>query len=400
MNPAKAIWNKRANAHLKIVARYSSYAGRSGFFLFLLIAVIAGSYGYGKLLSALPESFPYRAALAAWLALFAAVSPIRTLLRKADLIFLVPMESRMGPYFRAAFLYSFAGQSFLTLCAVTIAMPMYRHGLGAGAEPFAAVLLFALAMKIANLLGSWAESGIVRPGGQAAYRAARWIGSAALFYLYFSLGFIAAAASFFAVLAAMALWARSSRKVTVNWMYLLEKEEAHQTNMLLFFNWFIDTDLPHRVKPRRLWTRFAQRIPARRENTYLFLYWMTLIRSDMFGMIARMTLLSFIILMFTERPLVYAAVYLIFHAATAVQLASLERYHRHSVWPALYPLPESLRRASAASVAFAVQLAQAAVLALPAFRPDVFTPWLLALPLAGAASAVFFRFRAFRESRD
>ncbi|MEF3312793.1 ABC transporter permease [Paenibacillus sp. GYB004] len=397
MNPAAALWKNRLTAHLKIVSRYTAYAGQSGFFLFLLIVFIASSYFYGKALERIPETFPYAIVIALWLTPFIAVSPIRTLLREADLIFLLPMEARMGPYFRGAMLYSYLSQSFLLVVAFTASMPLYRHGYGENAQPFLALLLFALALKFANMLGAWTESAFVRTGHRVCFRICRFAADAVVLYALYRYEILAASIVLLAAIGAAAAWARLSRRIPVNWPYLRRKEAGHRLTMLLFFNGFIDVEeLPSRVKPRRLLSGLAGLVPFRASNAFRYLYSLTLLRSELFGITMRITLLAVIILLFVESPVTFAVVYMLFQVMTNVQLSALGRFHRHSVWTALYPIPGTLRRPSAARIAFIAQLVQIAIMTLPLFRPAVFTIWLLALPLLGVSLAWIFRMRGIR----
>lgn len=394
MNPAARLWKERLSAHLKTVSRYTVYAGQSGFFLFLLAVFIASSYLYGKALARIPETFPHALVIACWLLPFLAVSPIRTLLREADLVFLLPMEAKMGTYFRRAMLYSFVTQAFAIVFAVSSSMPIYRHGFGGGAVSFFILLLFAMVIKFANLLGAWTESTFVRAGHRILFRSMRWLVTGFIAYVLYRYGSLAASLLVLAAFAIMSVWARSSRKVPVNWPYLRTKEAGHNTTLLLFFNWFVDVqELPNRVKSRKTLSGLAKLVPFRKENAFRYLYALTLLRSELFGITMRLTLVALAILLVVGSPLLFAAVYALFQTITNVQLSALGRFHRHSVWPALYPIPASLRPVSAARIAFTAQLVQVVLLALPMFRPSVFSPWLLVLPLFGLALAYAFRAR-------
>ncbi|TNJ62567.1 ABC transporter permease [Paenibacillus hemerocallicola] len=394
MNPAAQLWKERLSAHMRTVSRYTVYAGQSGFFLFLLAVFIGSSYMYGKLLARLPDTFPHMLVITCWLLPFLAISPIRTLLREADLVFLLPMEAKMGTYFRRAVAYSFATQAFVTVFAVSSSMPIYRHGFPDDAEPYFSVLLLALALKFANLLGAWTEGTFVRAGHRALFRFTRWVANAAIVYVLYRFGGLPASLLLLAAFAALSVWARMSRRVPVNWPYLRSKESSHNTTMLLFFNWFVDVpELPNRVKPRKALSLLANLVQFRKENAFRFLYALTLLRSELFGIVLRLTLVALAILLVVRSPLLFAVVYALFQMITNVQLSALGRFHRHSVWPALYPIPASLRQVSAARIAFIAQLVQIVLLALPMFRPAVFSPWLLALPPLGLALAYAFRSR-------
>jgi ABC-2 type transport system permease protein len=152
-------------------------------------------------------------------------------------------------------------------------------------------------------------------------------------------------------------------------------------------------ELPNRVKSRKALSRLANLVPFRKESAFRYLYALTLLRSELFGITMRLTFVALAILLVVGSPLLFAGVYGLFQMITNVQLSALDRFHRHSVWPALYPIPAALRPVSAARIAFTAQLVQVVLLALPMFRPSVFSPWLLVLPLLGFALAYAFRTR-------
>lgn len=398
MNTASQLWSQRLSAHLRIVSRYMTYAAQSGFFLFLFGLFLASSFYYGRALERLPDMFPYSAALVCWLTPFIAVSPIRTLLREADLVLLLPLEARMGPCFRGAVLYSFVVQAFAVTFAVAGSMPLYRHGFGPDTTPFAAVLFVALALKLASLLGAWMEGGIVHDGARLLFRTVRWLAAAAIVLILLRSGFEAAAWSTLGSIAAYTLAAYMVRpRLSINWLYLRRKEIGHQTTMLLFFNWFTDVpDVPSRVKPRKTWSRFAGMIRFAPRNGYLYLYALVFLRSELYGILLRLTAVAAAILCVVSSGWIFAAVFVVFQLAANVQLSALGRMHAHSVWPALYPMPDANRTDSAAKVAFAAQMVQTVLLTLPMLRPTIFNPWMLGLPVIGIAIAWAFRRSAKR----
>ncbi|MDF2720951.1 MAG: transporter permease [Paenibacillus sp.] len=398
MNPAIRLWKARLAAHLKLIARYTVYAGQSGFFLFVFAAFIATSYLYGKSLAHIPQTFPFAVALTFWMLPFLAVSPVRTLLRQADLVFLLPMEAQMGAYFRRSILYSFVTQAVVTIFAVSASMPLYRHDAGISHEPYIAMLGCAMLAKLANLVGAWMESCFVRRRNRALFRALRWIADALIAYALFRYGVAAACAALLAGIVLLGLFARFARTLSVNWLILHRKEQRHNSTLLHFFNGFVDVaQLPTRVKARPVLAKLATFVPFRQANSFIYLYALTLLRTELFGIMARLTAIALVLLLLLDSSASFACVYALFVILTNVQLHTLGRFHRYSVWPALYPLPAALRPLSAARVAFAAQLAIVVLLALPMLRPTVFAAWLPLMPLLGAALA-YATFR--RHSRE
>ena len=111
--------------YMKESMGYWQYAARSNFIGFLLFLVIVSSYYYAKTLQRLPTDYPYL-----WIVLLVLVpllssSPIRTLVRKADRMFLLRIEHEMGAYFRSSFMYSLSMQGFWTIYGLGHCMRRY-----------------------------------------------------------------------------------------------------------------------------------------------------------------------------------------------------------------------------------------------------------------------------------
>ena len=110
-----ALWKQRFQHYMKESMGYWQYAARSNFIGFLLFLVIVSSYYYAKKLQHLPTDYPY-----IWIVLLVLVpclssSPIRTLTRSADRMFLLRIEHEMGAYFRSSFLYSLSTARFVDI---------------------------------------------------------------------------------------------------------------------------------------------------------------------------------------------------------------------------------------------------------------------------------------------
>jgi predicted ABC-type exoprotein transport system permease subunit len=52
-------------------------------------------------------------------------SYVRTLLKEADLVFLLPLEPKMGTYFKHSFKYSYLSQLFPLLALSLVCMPLF-----------------------------------------------------------------------------------------------------------------------------------------------------------------------------------------------------------------------------------------------------------------------------------
>jgi ABC-2 type transport system permease protein len=338
------LWKQRFEKYAKESMGYWMYAARSNFIGFLLFLVIISSYYYAKTLQMLPTDYPYLWIVLLVLTPLLVLSPIRTLVREPDRMFLLRAEQKMGPYFRSAYRYSFFMQSFFTLVAWIILLPLYRHCEGTEAQPFLLLLAFLLFIKAANLLASWQESRFVRSRTRGITHLFRWACTLVIIWLQFEKGVQWAGA---AILLAILLWFLITRRISVyqiGWDYLIDKEKVLQARLYAFFNGFVDVpQLPTRIRRRGWIAGITRWLPFKQSNTYLYLYMKTMVRTELFSIVQRITLVGFIAIVSISSDAARAVVFVAAVLITAVQLSSLGQAHRYTFWLSTYPIHNSHR---------------------------------------------------------
>jgi ABC-2 type transport system permease protein len=384
----QALWKQRFERYARETIGYWQYAARSNFIGFLLFLIIVSSYYYAKTLQHLPTSYPYIWITALVLVPLLVWSPIRTLLKEPDRMFLLRVELKMGAYFRGGFLYSLFMQSFFSFLALTALWPLYRHCAGDASQPFLFVLGFLLILKTANLQASWRESQFVLTQARVLSASYRWIAVFVIIFLLFLHSPLETlAATFIFICIWLAVFSQLTR-YRVGWDYLIDREKQHQGRLYTFFNWFID--VPHlstRIRHRSWISGITKTLPFASDSTYLYLYSKTLLRTELFGMVERITLIGalaiFVLSSDAARTVVFLAALLI----TTVQLSSLGQAHRYTFWLEMYPLDKSLKPASIAWIVWTTLFIQSLLLAIPLL---IRTPWVYALvPLVCIALSSF-----------
>ncbi|TES31113.1 ABC transporter permease, partial [Staphylococcus epidermidis] len=123
-NEALTLFRKRQQAIRKEKNYYNKFIFNGHFTVFLLILLGAFIFGYGEWLSHIPPQIDY--ALFASIAL-AVVSlfPIRTLLKEADQIFLLPFERHMKNYINASLFYSYISRISLPFILLIVFFPLF-----------------------------------------------------------------------------------------------------------------------------------------------------------------------------------------------------------------------------------------------------------------------------------
>lgn len=156
MFDSHAFYKKRLSMHIKELSRYMRYIfnGHIAFAILFFIAAIA--YYYQAWLAQLPEDFPTAIIIGLAFGLLVSYSPVRTLLKEPDLVFLIAAEEKMRSYFRNSIIYSFVIQLYLILLIAAAFGPLYtasfpdREG-----NPYLLTIVILLFFKVANLFVNW-----------------------------------------------------------------------------------------------------------------------------------------------------------------------------------------------------------------------------------------------------
>jgi ABC-2 type transport system permease protein len=422
-----ARWRNRFSLHVREMAPNVSYAMRSGLGLALIILLIAGSWYYARWLANLSPDFPAIPVAALAMTPWIALGPIRTFLREADLLFLLPMERRMNGYFRAALTYAFVWQSALVLLAWLAVWPLYRAGAGLagsgaaigagtvfGAGPagagtgfaeWAALALAWLALKAGCLHLAWKGIHFVHAGAMRLFAMLRALAAAAAVYALMSHPFPRAVLFVLLLGLLMAAAARLPRTTKRNWSRLVEAERRARSRQLRFFSGFVDvpgvTDRPIR---RKWLDGAAERVPFAAGSAYTYLYLLLLLRTDQGGMLARLTLVGMFAIAALQHEWAKLFAFLAAALLMAVQGSTIGQAYRDMDWTHIYPLPEGQRHSSLAKVAFSAHvlfttlLAASALFTMPA--GVVFALWVSIAAASALGHLVWLPRRQRRAERS
>lgn len=338
------LWGRRAAAFWKEAAIYWSYAARSGLTAFLLLFFIIGSYAYMKVLQTLPSDYPYWRVTTPILALVLALSPVRTFLKPADQVFLMPAEEKLDGYWRRCLVYSYWFQAVWVLGALILIWPLYTHCEGSGAVPFGAAAGAFLAAKAAGLYARYTQSKLLFRYHRLPLGILRSAGAVVYGFLLLTQGIAQALLVWGVFLAVHSVAVRFLPKHRVPWEYWIRKEGGHLKAHYTFFSWFADVPkLPAKPKSRTLLAGAVNRLRFDKSETYRYLYGKTFLRTELFGITARILAAAVLLLLIVENavvePLIYASALLM----TAATVSSLDQMHRYSFWLELYPVDKALR---------------------------------------------------------
>jgi ABC-2 type transport system permease protein len=367
---AVELWKQRFQLFLKEIRTYSKYILNDHISIVLIFALGVGTYYYRQWLETLSPSFPAAFLFAAVFALVLTAGSIQTLLKPADLVFLLPLEEKLKPYFARAFRFSYIIQLYVIGILGAAFAPLYFKQLHPSLSSYVLLLVLIALVKLWNLLSAWETAHDM----DAKVRVYDWILRFGVNFL-----FVYFAAAKFPILypgviiiimvVYFLLLQRKEAKKGLNWEHLIDEESR---KMLLFYrvaNLFTDVPaLKERVKRRKWLDGIAGFVPFGKKHSYSYLYIRTFLRlGNYFGLFLRLLVLGSVLIYFV--PFLYARLFLsvLFLYLIGYQTLSLWKHHRLKLWMNLYPLVEEdqvrsflallVRLLLAGSVIFAVVFA-------------------------------------------
>ncbi|WP_284139486.1 MULTISPECIES: ABC transporter permease [unclassified Virgibacillus] len=348
MFDSQAFFKRRFSAHMKETSRYLRYIFNGHIAVAMLFFISAAAYYYQQWLAVLPEDFP-----AAWIigiafGLIASYSPVRTLLKEPDLVFLIAAEHRMGLYFRNVLLYSFIIQLYIVLFVSAALGPLYfaaypeRSG-----SMYLMTILVLLVFKGWNLLANWWMLRIRDKSIRTIDTITRFMLNGATFY-FLIIGNMPLATISTVLFVAVFLYDLSlaRKQAGLAWDFLIEKEQSRMQAFYRLANMF--TDVPHlknRVRKRSWLVRLIANVPFEKASTYDYLYRLTFVRSgDYLGMYIRLVVIGALIIFYVPNLWMQVLLALLFIYMSSFQMMTLYQHHRTIMWLDLYPLDQSVRQ--------------------------------------------------------
>lgn len=382
---AKVLFRQRLSRHLKELSRYLRYIFNGHIAFALLFFISALAYYYRGWLENLPEQFPSALVIGVIFGMIASFSRVHTLLQQPDLVFLLPAEHKMWPYFWGTFAYSFLSQLYLVLLAAAALGPLYfASNPGRPGSTYLFMILVLFIFKAWNLASSWwmcrSRDGRIRRTEQIM----RLLLNVLVFYL-FAKGEMVLAGAATIVFIVLFLWVRhwAGKQPGIHWELLVEKDLHSMQSFYRFANLF--TDVPHlasKVRRRDWLSVLFKNAPFEQRASYDYLYRLTFIRSgDYFGMYARLIVIGALAIWFVPNLTMKLLFVLLFLYMSLFQMMPLYSEHRTVLWIELYPVKESVRLQALLHLMMRLALVQTVLFALVFF---VLGLWLQALiTLAG-----------------
>ncbi|MGJ9459332.1 ABC transporter permease [Oceanobacillus sp. CF4.6] len=387
-------YKKRFSSHIKETSRYLKYIFNSHMVFAILFFISASAYYYQQWLTQLPENFPTSLIIGVIFGLIVSYSPIRTLLKEPDLVFIIVAENKMGAYFRNSLIYSFVIQLYLLLLCAAAFGPLYfasypdRQG-----NIYLLTLVVVLIFKVANLVANWWMLKVREPGIRNTDFFIRTVLNVVIFY------FIIKGEMLFAGIVSVIFvgvflydYYLSSKQSGIAWDMLVEKDRNRMQAFYRLANMFADVPhLKNRVKKRQWLVNFVSKgIPFEKEATYNYLFRISFIRSgDYLGMYLRLIVLGGLFIYFIPNLWMKLIFAILFLYLSTFQMMTLYQHHRTNMWLDLYPVDNIYRKEAVLKIIYQLSGIQVLIFSLLFLLLGEFVGFILAFA-AGVLFTVTF----------
>ncbi|WP_170885544.1 ABC transporter permease [Bacillus alkalicellulosilyticus] len=329
----KTLWSVRVQEFYRKMFRYYSIIGANVVYFFLVIGSIS-IYYFNLFLQWIPSQISVEVILAVLITIFSMRTNIRTFVKRADIIFLLPLEEKLKSYFIKSLVYSFTINIIKLLSFITIFVSLFLHTF----NMYLPIFLVIVGIVSFNILMKWTEQWLENRVQFFLHRLNRLLSIYLMSYFLFNDDW-----TFVLVLLGVNfvyLIYFIERKKTLNWQWLIDEEESAILRNYKFINFFMDVpNLKRSFRSRRWLTMIVKKcIPYSQSSTFIYLYSHLFIRyNDYFYLYLRLTVIGLLVNYAMPTSGWFITLLILF--ATGLQVIPLQNEIKESVL--LYPISKS-----------------------------------------------------------
>ncbi|GEQ05572.1 ABC transporter permease [Staphylococcus gallinarum] len=340
---AKQLFIQRKREIAKEKRYYNKFIFNGHFSVFLVILLGAFIMGYAGWLQSIPKHINY-ALIASVVMAVISIFPIRTLLKDADRLFLLPFEKHMSEYMKQSISYSYFTRIGLQILMIVILFPLFYVLNG---QTFGFYVIFAILALLLPLLG------LVLKWLWYKYKLESWSLYTLLLIIYTSsyyvaLGVksIASIVAVFILIGLAIILYKSTDKHLFPWEKLIKIEQQHHMNYYKFVNMFTDVKHLKETAVRRSYLDPLLTTPKQKkfnaQHMYLYLFTRSFARGkDAFHIILRLVVIAIILIIWLQQPVVALIIGSLFMYIILLQMAQFYTQQAYGLWPQVWPVPDS-----------------------------------------------------------
>ena len=384
MNNLREIWGKRFVYYINELQKYLKYIFTGHIAIVIVFVLGAGGYTYSEWLNTAPKDFPAFLVVAFILSILLSMSTPATLMKHADSVYFLPLETKLKEYLKLALRWTYFSSIFLSLAIFVVTIPLLTKVAGATKEEILSFFVFILVMKYWSIHTEFNYR--FASNGKSV-----WVDRFIRFLLLFAALYFLMSGNYLFLIAIVVIqliytivWQRKKSEVPFPFDHFIEVEQSRMMRFYRFANYF--TDVPHirGMTKRRKWLDVIYNVaPYAQKNSQLYLVLRTFIRTnDYFYLWVRLTAISVIGVYFIPFPIVAIIFSSALAFATVVQLRHALLSGHEFRMDQLFPVDPNARKWAVNKLMRMIQFVQAVLVFIVVLVQGEFTLKLFLIPLA------------------
>ncbi|MEK4404502.1 ABC transporter permease [Sporosarcina sp. FSL K6-6792] len=284
-----SIWDKRLKEFYVEIVKYFSLIAMGVFYSFIIFGSVF-LYYYVKFLQWLPPFLPTEMIASLVITFTFLMTNIRTFVKKADVIFLMPAETALSSYFKKSMFYSTFMDVIKLLIMLIIISPLVKQ-----TEIISITVLITFSgLILLNIHLTWIEQWMTTKLQKLLHKVIRFLTFYTIIYLMFT-GQWVIAGTLLIINSFIWFYVFNKKGTGLNWDYLISQEEKSLLKIYKFINLYIDVPhLQHSFKRRRfLGWLIKNVITYKQSSSYTYLFSHLFIRyNEFYYLYARLTLIG------------------------------------------------------------------------------------------------------------
>jgi ABC-2 type transport system permease protein len=284
----KSLWGLRVQEFYRKMFRYYSIIGANVVYFFLFISSIF-IYYFNLFLQWIPPQISVEGILSLFVTFILIQTKVRTFIKRADIVFLLPLEWELKPFFIKSLVYSFVIDVIKLLGFITVFLSLFLKSFYLDLP----ILSFIVGIVAYNILMRWDEQWLGNHVQFVLHRLNRFFSIYLMCYFLFKndwmFVFVLMSVNFAYLIYFI------EKKRNLNWQWLIDEEESALLRNFKFINIFMDVpNLKRSFRNRRLLTIIVKRcIPYNQSSTFVYLYSHLFVRyNDYFYLYLRLTVIG------------------------------------------------------------------------------------------------------------
>lgn len=358
MTDLHSIWTKRFTHYVTEKQKYLRFIVTGHLAIVFIFLIGAGGFAYSEWLQTVSPQFPSIVLTSIVVSFVTFSSPTVTLLKRADAVFLLPLEKEMETYVKKGKTYSTIVQTFLPAMTFFIFIPLLSKTTTLETFHYVFVFVGLLFLKWAFVQGQYNSTVAFLDRSVIVRSMSQWLIAFVSMYSLLSQHLYVTP-----ILGLGYVWLmnRQAAGKPFPWELFIQEEEKRMMRFYQFANYFTDVPYVQGKKRRRAYLTplLTKAQPLERKKTYSFLYSRQFIRTDdLFRLWLRLTLLVSIIVATVDHVLLVGLIVAVFTFATAFQVIEGLKKEPTFRMDTLFPVPSDNKTNAIRHVVLKMQIVQ------------------------------------------